>query len=75
MDTPIGRVPEPRDLDTQGLDMSPANLAKLLSVDVEGWRAEIPLIEKHFAQFGDRLPQGMKDEVKGLAERLGAAKH
>jgi phosphoenolpyruvate carboxykinase (GTP) len=74
VDTPIGRLPEPRDLDTQGLDLSAANLSKLLSVDVEGWRAEIPLIETHFAKFGDRLPQGMKDEVKGLAERLGTAK-
>ena len=74
VDTPIGRLPEPGDLDTQGLSMNEANLAKLLSVDVAGWRAEIPLIEKHFAQFGDRLPQGLKDEVKGLAERLDGAK-
>jgi phosphoenolpyruvate carboxykinase (GTP) len=74
VDTAIGRLPEPRDLDTKGLDINPASLAKLLSVDVEGWRAEIPLIEKHFAQFGDHLPQGLKDEVKGLADRLAAAK-
>jgi phosphoenolpyruvate carboxykinase (GTP) len=53
--------------------MSAVNLSKLLSVDVEGWQAEIPLIEKHFAQFGEHLPQGMRDEVKGLAERLAAA--
>jgi GTP-dependent phosphoenolpyruvate carboxykinase len=42
-------------------------------VDVEGWRAEVPLIEKHFAQFGSHLPEGLKDEVKALAQRLEAA--
>jgi len=70
VDTPIGRLPALSDLDRTGLEMPPANLDKLLSVDGEGWRAEIPLIEKHFAQFGDRLPQGLRDEVKNLAARL-----
>ncbi len=73
METPIGRVPEAEDLDTKGLDLSAESLAKLLSVDVEGWRAELPLIEKHFAQFGSHLPEGLKDEVKALAQRLEAA--
>jgi phosphoenolpyruvate carboxykinase (GTP) len=50
-----------------------ASLGKLLSVDVEGWRAEVPLIEKHFAQFGGHLPDGLKDEVKALAHRLEEA--
>jgi phosphoenolpyruvate carboxykinase (GTP) len=70
LDTPIGRLPRPSDLDTAGLDLPTANLERLLSLDVEGWRAEIPLIEKHFAQFGDHLPHGLRDEVKNLADRL-----
>ena len=73
-DTPLGRLPEVADLDLAGLEMPAANLAKLLSVDVEGWRAEVPLIEKHFAQFGEHLPQGLKEEVKNLARRLDEAK-
>jgi phosphoenolpyruvate carboxykinase (GTP) len=72
-ETPIGRVPAAGDLDTKGLDFPAASLAKLLSVDVEGWRAEVPLIEKHFAQFGSHLPDGLRDEVKALAQRLEAA--
>jgi len=35
MDTPIGRLPGPADLDTNGLDLPAASLARLLSVDVE----------------------------------------
>jgi len=72
-ETPIGRVPGTADLDTKGLDLPAASLGKLLSVDVEGWRAEVPLIEKHFAQFGAHLPDGLKDEVKALAQRLEEA--
>ena len=74
IDTPIGRLPEPSDLDQQGLDLPAANLARLLSVDVDGWREEIPLIEKHFAQFGSHLPEGLKNEVRSLAQRLESAK-
>ncbi len=70
VDTPIGRLPALSDLDRAGLEMPPANLERLLSVDVEGWRAEIPLIEQHFAQFGDHLPQGLRGEVQNLAARL-----
>jgi phosphoenolpyruvate carboxykinase (GTP) len=73
-DTPIGRIPEMADLDTAGLDMPAANVAELLSVDVEGWLAELPLIEEHFAHFGKHLPEGLNAEVKALEERLQAAK-
>jgi phosphoenolpyruvate carboxykinase (GTP) len=73
VETPIGRVPGAADLDTKGLDLPAESLAKLLSVDVEGWRGEVPLIEKHFAQFGAHLPDGLKDEVKALAQRLEEA--
>jgi phosphoenolpyruvate carboxykinase (GTP) len=74
VDTPIGRLPQPADLDVRGLDISAANLAKLLSVDVDGWLAEVPLIREHFARFGSHLPQGLRDEVDRLEQRLKAAK-
>ena len=69
-DTAIGRLPDPADLDTQGLNLPAATLSKLLSVDVDGWRQEVPLIEKHFAKFGRHLPDELKQEVKSLAQRL-----
>ena len=71
-DTPIGRLPEPADLDTKGLDLPSDDLAKLLSVDVQGWRGELPLIEQHLDKFGSRLPEGLKTELKSLAQRLEA---
>ncbi len=74
VETPIGRMPTPNDIDTRGLDIPSTNLAKLLNVDVDGWLAEVPLIREHFAKFGDHLPQGMKEEVDKLEERLKKAK-
>ncbi len=73
-ETPIGRIPEVADLDTSGLDLKSSQVNELLSVDIDGWLAEVPLIEEHFARFGSHLPEGLKAEVKGLEQRLRAAK-
>ena len=70
VDTPIGRLPGLADLDTQGLSLSQASLEKLLNVDKEGWRAEVPLINNHFEKFGSRLPDGLRQEVIELQNRL-----
>jgi phosphoenolpyruvate carboxykinase (GTP) len=75
VDSPIGRLPAPADFDTQGLNLPQAKLEKLLSVDVDGWLAEIPLIREHFAKFGSHLPEGLKKEVDDLEARLKTAKH
>ena len=74
VDTPIGRLPGVNDLDTKGLDVTSATMAKLLSVDVDGWVGEVPSIRSHFEKFGDRLPKGMADELKNLEDRLAKAK-
>ena len=70
VDTPIGRLPRPADLDTQGLNLPEADLARLLSVDVEGWLDEIPLIRGHFDKFGNHLPEGLNHELEDLDRRL-----
>jgi phosphoenolpyruvate carboxykinase (GTP) len=70
VETPIGLLPRPEDLDTQGLDIAPSGLSKLLSVDVQGWLGEIPLINQYFDTFGGRMPKELKDEVVRLEQRL-----
>jgi phosphoenolpyruvate carboxykinase (GTP) len=72
-ETPIGRIPEVADLDTSGLNMSAADVEMLLSVDIEGWLAEVPLIKEHFAHFGSHLPEGLNAELEGLERRLRSA--
>jgi phosphoenolpyruvate carboxykinase (GTP) len=73
-ETPIGRIPEVADLDTTGLNIKGAQVDELLSVDVEGWLAEVPSIKEHFAHFGSHLPEGLNLEVKALEDRLQATK-
>ncbi len=70
-ETAIGLLPNEDDLDLSGLDIPAENVAELLRVNTEAWRAEIPDIEKHFAQFGTRLPERLHRQVAGLRERLG----
>jgi phosphoenolpyruvate carboxykinase (GTP) len=71
VDTPIGSVPGTGDIDVEGLDVSEAEMAELLRVDPTEWKAEIPSIRQHYAQFGDRLPEKLNQEVDALEERLG----
>jgi len=73
VDTAIGRVPTRASLPTQGLDVSDAAVDELLSVDEGAWRAELPLIEDHYAIFGDRLPPRLRHELDELASRLSRA--
>jgi phosphoenolpyruvate carboxykinase (GTP) len=70
VETPIGLVPTPEALDTDGLDIAPAVLEELLSVDAESWRQEIPLIEEQFDFIGERLPEDLRDQLDQLEKRL-----
>jgi len=69
--TAIGNLPAPGAIDTDGLDVSASDMAELLRVDVEGWRAEVPRIRDHFATFGDRLPVELEEQLDALEHRLG----
>jgi phosphoenolpyruvate carboxykinase (GTP) len=44
---------------------------ELLRVDRDEWRDEVPLIDEYFAQFGDRLPPAISDQLEALRKRLG----
>jgi phosphoenolpyruvate carboxykinase (GTP) len=70
VETPIGYVPAPGAIDTSGLNVSDADMTELLKVDTNDWLKEVESIKKHYSQFGDRLPQGLKDELAALEKRL-----
>jgi phosphoenolpyruvate carboxykinase (GTP) len=75
IETPIGNLPAENALDMDGLDeISRDDIKELLRVDLDGWLAELPLIEEYYAQFGDHLPKGFRDELRAMKDRLEAAK-
>jgi phosphoenolpyruvate carboxykinase (GTP) len=71
IETPIGLVPEPEALDTAGLALEPAALELALTVDVDEWKKEVPLIEEWFTKIGDRLPITLHEQLDGLKASLG----
>ncbi len=71
VETPIGRLPADGALDLDGLNVADSDMAELLKIDVEGWKAELPSIREHFATFGDKLPAGLREELAALEQRLG----
>ena len=71
VDTAIGRLPSQGALDVDGLDVPEGAMSALLNVDSEAWVAELPLIEEHFATFGDKLPALLREQLESLRLRLG----
>ena len=70
-ETPIGRLPTPDALDTDGLDLTEDQLDLLLSVDPGVWREEAGRMVPDYEKFGDQLPAELWDEHQRLVERLG----
>ncbi|HWX81760.1 MAG TPA: phosphoenolpyruvate carboxykinase (GTP) [Steroidobacteraceae bacterium] len=68
--TAIGHLPNPADLDTEGLQISPAALEELLAVNPRLWQEEFSGIGKYLEEFGDRVPQPLKSELKSALERV-----
>ena len=72
VDTPIGWLPAPEDLDTTGLQMRDGDLEELLRVDCPTILAEMPQFEEHYARFGDRLPAALAQQLATMRRRLEA---
>ncbi len=68
VETPIGYLPTADAIDTEGLEVSRADMDELLRVDRDEWRAEVPVIAEYFEQFGDRLPTGDLRSARGPAQ-------
>ncbi|HVQ93290.1 MAG TPA: phosphoenolpyruvate carboxykinase (GTP) [Mycobacteriales bacterium] len=71
VEAPVGYIPTPESLDTEGLDLAPADLDAALHVVPAEWQAELGLIEEWFDRVGAKLPSGMWDELATLRARIG----
>ncbi|MCF3964373.1 phosphoenolpyruvate carboxykinase (GTP) [Streptomyces fuscigenes] len=71
VESPIGTLPAPGALDTEGLGLSESDLELLLGVDREVWREEAALVPAHLETFGDHTPPALWEEYRALVRRLG----
>jgi phosphoenolpyruvate carboxykinase (GTP) len=69
-ETPIGLVPPPSDLDTDGLQIDDGALAELLAVDANLIREQLPQVREHLARFGKHLPDELHEQLTDLERRL-----
>ncbi len=72
VDTPIGRMPKAADLDLSGLKIAAEDVAELLKVDVDAFKAELDDLDSYVGKVGNRLPERMKQQVADYKRRLGA---
>ena len=70
VETPIGLVPAPGELNVEGLDIADAAMEELMVVDTDKLRAELSQVEEHLARFGDRLPSEIRDHLDRLRSNL-----
>jgi phosphoenolpyruvate carboxykinase (GTP) len=69
-DTAIGYLPNSADLDLQGLDIAPGALDELLNVSPSLWQEEFAGIDAYFGEFGDRVPQPLRAELRSALEKV-----
>lgn len=70
IETPVGNLPLPSDINTDGLELDAAVLEQLLSIDRSGWKAEMESIAEYLDEYGDRTPAALKAERAKIAAQL-----
>ncbi|HWG74243.1 MAG TPA: phosphoenolpyruvate carboxykinase (GTP) [Acidimicrobiales bacterium] len=69
--SPIGMHPAAGAIPRDGLGVTDDDMAELLRVDADEWKAELPLIASHYEFLGPRVPAALHDELEELRRRLG----
>jgi phosphoenolpyruvate carboxykinase (GTP) len=70
-ETPIGFVPQPSALDTDGLGLSTAQLREALRCDAGEWLQALGDLDEFYGQFGPRLPQPIARQLRETRKKFG----
>jgi len=65
-ETPLGFIPQLKDLYLDGLDIPKEKLEKLFEVDIKDWGAELTDVKNFLEKFGENLPEEMWDEYNKI---------
>ena len=69
-ETAIGYLPYAKDINLEGLDMTEADLEKILDVDKDAWKEELKGVDELYAKFGDKLPKELSDVLNEVKSNL-----
>jgi phosphoenolpyruvate carboxykinase (GTP) len=70
IDTPIGYLPTQQSLDVRGMNIDRDALSTLLSVSTIAWRQEVDAIAKYLDEFGARVPEQLREQLRIVRSRL-----
>lgn len=70
LETPVGVIPAPGELNLDGVKLSDEGLAELFSINQESWLAEAEMIGEYYESFGSHVPEELSDELTALQSRL-----
>ncbi len=65
-ETPIGYIPEVKDLSLEGLNMKTSRLNEILMPSLKDWEEEVLEIRKFYDKFDKRIPKELQDELTRL---------
>ena len=68
--SPVGILPTKDELNTDGLEIDPADLDTLLTIDVNRWKQEVGFRQAHLEQFAN-LPEEIWAAHRRVAEAFG----
>lgn len=70
IETPIGMMPEAKDIDISGLDFTKEELEGILEVDKDAFISEFDDLDSFIASVADRLPKRMEEQITLYKERM-----
>jgi len=70
VETAIGYVPKPEDIDLEGTDVSLDTMKDILSVDPELWLEDAASVRGLYEKLGDKLPQELWNQLDTLEANL-----
>ena len=74
IDGVTGRYPKFEEFNLEGLDLGEEEWAKMYDIDPEAWAAEMDDTEEYYKQFGDKLPEAIKEQLAKFRARIAEAK-
>jgi phosphoenolpyruvate carboxykinase (GTP) len=70
-DSAIGYLPNPGDLNLEGVAVNESTMTELLAVVPDAWRKETAEMREYLKEFGARAPAEMLAELDAIEKRLG----